>query len=304
MKKQEDIATQELYFQSALDDDEVKIIRRENIEEGTPEKPKPTPANKLQTPLKRKDETAEINRRAADKFQVYLNKNPKLLQELNGFQVMDRSVQEKKVMLMNKVQMHLIKSNFILFEKINAVIFWDHNAKSFNDVFLKNIELSVMGTQQQIAMFERIIEVTHEIIKELQTEMGITEAIISIPAIFLKKFIGPGHCLINQVEKAYSVSIFYHRRFVNDECYPIEVQAKLLVKGSKDNIVRCYEDIKKRIATYEIERIYLNPYEIKTILNNMSSLKRKPQMAEFRISREAPFKDVNHPFFFIQEKNK
>lgn len=50
--------------------------------------------------------------------------------------------------------------------------------------------------------------------------------------------------------------------------------------------------------------MYLNPYEIKTILNNMSGLKRKPQMAEFRISREPPFKDVNHPFFFIQEKNK
>lgn len=51
--------------------------------------------------------------------------------------------------------------------------------------------------------------------------MGITEAIVAIPAIFLKKFIGPGHYLINQVEKTFSVSIFYHRRFVNDECYPI-----------------------------------------------------------------------------------
>jgi hypothetical protein len=71
--------------------------------------------------------------------------------------VTDKSLQEKKVMLMNKVQMHLIKSNFVLFEKINAVIFWDHNGKNFNDVFLKNIELSVMGTQQQIAMFEEII---------------------------------------------------------------------------------------------------------------------------------------------------
>jgi hypothetical protein len=36
----------------------------------------------------------------------------------------------------------------------------------------------------------------------------------------------------------------------------------------------------------------------------MSSLKRKPQMAEFRISHDVPFKDVNHPFYFIQEKNK
>jgi hypothetical protein len=174
---------------------------------------KPTP--------RRKDETADIFRKATDKFQVYLNKNPKLLQDLNNFQVADRSLQEKKTMLMNKMQMHLIKSNFVLFEKIGAVIFWDHNAKNFNDVFLKNIELSVMGTSQQITMFELIIDVTHEIIKELQTEMGITEAIISIPAIFLKKFIGPGHYLINQVEKTYSVSIFYHRRFINDECYPL-----------------------------------------------------------------------------------
>lgn len=27
-------------------------------------------------------------------------------------------------------------------------------------------------------------------------------------------------------------------------------------------------------------------------------------MAEFRISRESPFKEVNHPFFYIQQKNK
>lgn len=80
--------------------------------------------------------------------------------------------------------------------------------------------------------------------------MGITEATISIPAVYLKKFIGPGHYQINQVEKAHSVSIFYHRRFINDECYPIEIQAKLLIKGSKDNIIKCYEDIKKRISTF------------------------------------------------------
>lgn len=88
--------------------------------------------------------------------------------------MLDKSNPEKKVMLMNKVQMHLIRSNFVLFEKINASIFWDHNAKSFNDVFLKNIELSVIGTVQQINMFEQIIAVSQQIIEELQTEMGIT----------------------------------------------------------------------------------------------------------------------------------
>lgn len=36
----------------------------------------------------------------------------------------------------------------------------------------------------------------------------------------------------------------------------------------------------------------------------MTSLKKKSGMAEFRINREAPFKEVNHPFFYIQQKNK
>jgi hypothetical protein len=36
----------------------------------------------------------------------------------------------------------------------------------------------------------------------------------------------------------------------------------------------------------------------------MGSLKRKPGIAEFRISRESPFKEINHPFYYIQQKNK
>lgn len=46
--------------------------------------------------------------------------------------------------------------------------------------------------------------------------MGITEATISIPAIFLKKFTGAGHLIINQLERAYAISIFYHKKFIND----------------------------------------------------------------------------------------
>lgn len=48
-------------------------------------------------------------------------------------------------------------------------------------------------------MFEEIIAITNEIINELQVEMGITEAYIPVPAIFLKKLLGPGHSAINQI---------------------------------------------------------------------------------------------------------
>ena len=48
----------------------------------------------------------------------------------------------------------------------------------------------------------------------------------------------------------------------------------------------------------------MNPYEIKTIVTHMTSLKKKSGMAEFRINRETPFKEVNHPFYYVQQKNK
>lgn len=80
--------------------------------------------------------------------------------------------------------------------------------------------------------------------------MGITEATVSIPALFLKKFTSSGHYIINQLERSYAVSIFYHRKFINDECYRLDVQAKLLLKGSKENITKAYDDIKRRINNY------------------------------------------------------
>lgn len=97
-------------------------------------------------------------------------------------------------------------------------------------------------------MFEEIIGITNEIVSELQIEMGITEAYVPIPALFLKKLIGPGHSGMNQIEKGNSVAVYYHRRFLNEECYSLETMCKLLIKGGKENIIKAYEDIKKRIS--------------------------------------------------------
>ncbi len=70
-------------------------------------------------------------------------------------------------------------------------------------------------------MFEQIVSITNEIINELQVEMGITEACLPVPAVFLKKLLGPGHSFINSVEKSTQVAIYYHRLFLNEECYPL-----------------------------------------------------------------------------------
>jgi hypothetical protein len=45
--------------------------------------------------------------------------------------------------------------------------------------------------------------------------MGITEAYIPVPALFLKKLLGPGHSVINQIEKQTQVAIYYHRLYLN-----------------------------------------------------------------------------------------
>ncbi len=70
--------------------------------------------------------------------------------------------------------------------------------------------------------------------------MGITQACIPIPAIFLKKLLGPGHSAINLIEKSTQVAIYYHRLYLNEECYPLEITCKLLIKGGKENIEKAY----------------------------------------------------------------
>ena len=51
-------------------------------------------------------------------------------------------------MLLNKIQMQLIlKSNFILFEKIGAQIYFDINSRSTTDFFLKSTEVSIIGNE-------------------------------------------------------------------------------------------------------------------------------------------------------------
>ena len=101
--------------------------------------------------------------------------------------------------------------------------------------------------------------------------MGITEAYVPVPAIFLKRLLGPGHSAISHIEKATQVAVYYHRLYLNEECYPLEFSCKLLIKGGKENILKAYDEIKKRLETFEVERLYFNPYEIKTIeYNNIS----------------------------------
>ena len=149
---------------------------------------------------------------------MYLQNNQTLLQKINNFgnKKDKENPNEKKSMLMNKIQVRLLlKSNYILLEKIGAQIYCD-NHRSSTDFFLKSTEVNIIGNLDQINMFEELVKVTNEIINELQVEMGITEAYVPVPAIYLKRLIGPGHSGVNNIEKISQVAVHYHRRFLNE----------------------------------------------------------------------------------------
>ena len=125
--------------------------------EQTPKKTNKDLIAKRVTPVsKKKDEFYEVTKKAIDKFQNYLQKNQKFFQQLNNFgsKKDQKSPDQKKALQLNKIQMQLIlKSNFILFEKIGAQIYFDINGRNSADYFLRNIEVIVIGNEDQINMF-------------------------------------------------------------------------------------------------------------------------------------------------------
>lgn len=123
----------------------------------TPKKEKKEVVIKRVTPVsKKRDEFYEVTKKAIDKFQAYLQKNQGFFQQLNSFNKnkSQKTQDEKKAIQLNKIQMQLIlKSNFILFEKIGVQIYFDINGRNSADYFLRNIEVIVIGNEDQIKMF-------------------------------------------------------------------------------------------------------------------------------------------------------
>ncbi|KAL4480830.1 hypothetical protein ABPG72_001699 [Tetrahymena utriculariae] len=260
------------------------------------------------SPMKKnKGPNGEIFKKVEHSYQEFLTTNPSFLKKINVFNENNLSlndVSKKSVIQLNKLEMHLFRTNFTLFEKLGVRTFWDHSQKVTHDLFMKNTELSILGNDQQITIFTEIIDSMQEVVKQIKNEMGIVEAYITIPAIYLKRIIGLSHSNINRMEKQHNVTIFYNKRFITDECYTMDSKVNLLVKGIKENIISCHKDISEKINSLEVHRVYLTPWETKNVLSSLQMLKRKNHKSEFRLHRENPFKDINHPFFFIQVKEK
>lgn len=174
----------------------IKQKPNENYDRESPPNDKPEENDKNKN---KKEEVSHIKKIADDQFKENLFKNQILLSKITLFETKreDESLQDstlKKIIMINNLELYLFKQNFVLFEKISAKIFWDHrNSKGSGDPFEKKIEFSVIGSQIQIDLVEQMFIFITQTVNQVKKEIGIVEAEIMVPSLFLKKLIGNNH---------------------------------------------------------------------------------------------------------------
>lgn len=205
-KRLEREAMKELIEQTGEDDDEIENIKiKRKMSAGKVHRPKIIPqipreesitTNDEKLRNNKKEELNNIKRITDDKFKENLHYNQNLLTKINAFETQgsETSLNLKKIIMINSMELHLFKQNFLLFGKIGAKIFWDHRSlKGSTDPFDKKIEVSIIGSQQQIDIVEQIFSFITQTINQIKKQIGIVEAEIEFPALFLKKLIGNNH---------------------------------------------------------------------------------------------------------------
>ena len=210
-KKLEREAVKELIELGGNDEEELEgmRIKRKKVHRIKPQIAKTdeifdheSPSEKIDENEKNKnkrEELSHIKKIADDKFKENLYKNQSLLSKITLYETnsQENSGQDstlKKIIMINNLELYLFKQNFVLFEKISAKIFWDHrNSKGSGDPFERKIEFSVIGSQIQIDLVEQMFLFITQTVNQVKKDIGIVEAEIIVPALFLKKLIGNNH---------------------------------------------------------------------------------------------------------------
>ncbi len=207
-KKLEREALKELIELGGNDDEELEgmRIKRKKVHRIKPQISEnfdhESPSEKIEENEKnknKKEELSHIKKIADDKFKENLYKNQSLLSKITFYETnsQENAGQDstlKKIIMINNLELYLFKQNFVLFEKISAKIFWDHrNSKGSGDPFERKIEFSVIGSQIQIDLVEQMFLFITQTVNQVKRDIGIVEAEIIVPALFLKKLIGNNH---------------------------------------------------------------------------------------------------------------
>ena len=108
------------------------------------------------------------------------------------------------------------------------------------------------------------------------------------------------------MENRFEISIQYTKEYLNDACYPITTMTDLKMKGVKENLMAAYKYLNYQIHKLKTKRIFCNRRDYITLLRNLNAIKKKISPAELRFSKtkEGALKELNHPFYYIQYKEK
>ncbi|CAD8144224.1 unnamed protein product [Paramecium pentaurelia] len=245
---------------------------------------------------------------AQKKFEEQYNDNIELQQQIEQIQVQNiQNIDTKKECFkINILEQKVVKKNAPLIYKIGNKISFEQIDQQYADFFKKENNLTVIGSVQQITIFRTILIMIEQIIKELKKELGIIEGQIKVPIIYLKRLI----MKFNSLDKKQEVNIIYNKSLAHsEEIFPMDRATPIKIKGSKQNIELTVQEISKILKTLCVQRLYISRSETKTVQQNMYHLK---QHAEIRISRDSVYnakgeqtqRDINHPFFYIQYREK
>ena len=102
---------------------------------------------------------------------------------------------------------------------------------------LKVNEFSVIGNDEHIKFLYRIFNMMDKAIDQYKIINGFTDAIVEAPAIYLKRIVGDYHKNLHYIEKEFQVRMYYDKRYITDECYPIHIMTSITLRGNRVNIV-------------------------------------------------------------------
>ncbi|CAD8059228.1 unnamed protein product [Paramecium sonneborni] len=245
---------------------------------------------------------------AQKKFEEQYNDDQELQTQIEQIQILNiQNIDTKKECFkINILEQKLVKRNAHLIYKIGNKTSFEQIDQQYADFFKKENNLTVIGSVQQINIFRTILTMIEQIIKELKKELGIIEGQIKVPIIYLKRLI----MKFNSLDKKQEVNIIYNKSLAHsEEIFPMDRATPIKIKGSKQNIELTVQEITKILKTLCVQRLYISRSETKTVQQNMYHLK---QHAEIRISRDSVYnakgeqtqRDINHPFFYIQYREK
>jgi hypothetical protein len=188
--------------------------------------------------------------------------------------------------------------------KLTARVYWNNVNRFSANIYLKTNEFSIIGNAEQGKFLDKILALMEKAIEQYKQINGYVKALIEVPAIYLKRVIGDYHKNLHFVEKEFQVKMHYDKRYITDECYPINIMTFVTLAGNMNNITKAHQHLQNIVNDLFVYRTYMSNNEIRIIIANLMNIKTQIHPTEIRCCRDNALRDINHPFYTIYYKDK